>query len=234
MKKGLIIALFPLAVMAKGNHKVDTTPSNNLGVWTVQIEENYYHITNDNGLPVNTNYINAAFGYSFRSGLDLQLATYNCPLSGGGAQNFECDTYINSTQSFALNNRIKLNIGSQTGFVFSDTKHIHMVDFGLLSYSPFNSVEMHSGVYYANVNINGAGFDIIGFTGGFVTSFGNKLRIEGDYFDGHNNLSGAQLSFFYDKFYVGLIVPETNSVDEFAGVLGFKTAFEKFNFWRTK
>jgi len=221
------LLLIPALASGKGNHKLDTTPALENDVWTIQIEENYYHTTNaydTNGkaLPIDTNYINATLGYSFNFGLDAQIATYNCPLSGGGAQNFECDTYINLTQTFYLRDKLNLILGTQNGTVFNAPAQWHNVDFGILSYTPITSFEMHGGSYFVNSYLATLPVEVIGYTGGFVAKFNPKFSLEADYFDGHNNLSGAQLNFFYKSYYVGVIIPETGSGNQYAGVAGVR------------
>ena len=134
------LLLIPALAAGKGNHKLDTTPELKTDVWTLQIEENYYHTTNaydTNGkaLPIDTNYVNATIGYSFDFGLDAQVATYNCPLSGGSAQNFECDTYINIMQTINLRDQLNLILGTHNGTVFNAPAQWHHVDFGVLSYT---------------------------------------------------------------------------------------------------
>jgi hypothetical protein len=223
----ILLLLIPALAFGKGNHKLDTTPELESNVWTIQIEENYYHTTNaydSNGksLPIDTNYINATIAYSFDFGLDAHIATYNCPLTGGGAQNFECDTYINLTQTIYLRNNINLIIGTQNGTVFDTPAQWHHLDFGVLSYAPIKDIEMHVGSYFVNSNLATLPVDVIGYTGGFVAKFNPKLILEADYFDGHNNISGAQLNFFYKSYYVGVIIPETGSGNQYAGVVGVR------------
>ena len=229
IKKCLIIAAlcFPIAVNAKGSHKLDTTPEAETGIVTVQIEDNYYHDTNSvdsngNLLPVDTDYINATIGYSFDFGLTVQAATYNCPLLGGGAQNFECDSYINIIQHFDLTEQFGINFGSQNGTVFNAHAQWHHLDFGVISYIPINGIEMHGGSYFVNSYLATLPVDVIGYTGGFVAKFNPKLSLEADYFDGHNNISGAQLNFFYKSYYVGVVIPETGSGNQYAGVVGVR------------
>ena len=228
ISKALIpLLLIPALASGKGNHKLDTTPELETDVWTVQIEENYYHTTNaydTNGkvLPIDTNYVNATIGYSFDFGLDAQVATYNCPLSGGGAQNFECDTYINITQTIQLRDKLNLILGAQNGTVFNAPAQWHNVDFGVLSYTPIKGIEMHGGSYFVNSYLANLPVDVIGYTTGFVAKFTPKFSVEADYFDGHNNLSGAQFNFFYKSYYVGVIIPETGSGNQYAGVVGLR------------
>ena len=196
------LLLIPALVSGKGNHKLDTTPELETDVWTIQVEENYYHTTNaydTNGkaLPIDTNYVNATIGYSFDFDLDAQIATYNCPLSGGGAQNFECDIYVNLIQTIQLRDKLNLILGTQNGTVFNAPSQWHTVDFGVLSYTPITGIEIHGGSYFVNSYLASLPVDVIGYTGGFVAKVNPTFSVEADYFDGHNNLSGAQLNVFY-------------------------------------
>lgn len=229
LKKCLAMAVLclPLTVSAKGSHKLDTTPEVAVGAVTAQIEDNYYHNTNSfdsngNLLPVDTDYINATIGYSFDFGLTVQAATYNCPIFGGGAQNFECDTYINIIQRFNLTEHFGVNIGSQNGTVFGALPQWHHVDFGLLSYQVTNDIEIHSGSYFVNSYLATIPVDVIDVTTGFVVKFNEKFSWEMDYFGGHNNLSGAQLNWFYKSYYLGVIIPESGSGNQYAGVVGMR------------
>jgi hypothetical protein len=223
----ITLLLIPALATGKGNHKLDTTPELESDVWTVQIEENYYHTTNaydTNGkaLPIDTNYVNATLGYSFDFGLDAQVATYNCPLSGGSAQNFECDTYINIMQTINLRDQLNLILGTHNGTVFNAPAQWHHVDFGVLSYTPIEGIEMHAGSYFVNSYLATLPVNVIGYTTGFVAKLTPRFSVEADYFDGHNNLSGAQLNFFYKSYYVGVIIPETGTGNQYAGVAGLR------------
>jgi hypothetical protein len=224
-----VIALLftPALVLGKGNHKLDTTPELETDVWTLQIEENYYHTTNAydaNGkaLPIDTNYVNASIGYSFDFGLDAQIAAYNCPLSGGSAQNFECGTYINLTQTINLGEQLNLILGTQNGTVFNAPAQWHHLDFSVLSYTPIIGIEMHGGSYFVNSYLASLPVDVIGYTTGFVAKFNPTFSVEADYFDGHNNISGAQINLFYKSYYLGVIIPETGSGNQYAGVAGLR------------
>ena len=221
------LLLIPALATGKGNHKLDTTPELESDVWTVQIEENYYHTTNaydrnSKALPIDTNYVNATIGYSFDFGLDAQVATYNCPLSGGSAQNFECDTYINIMQTINLRDQLNLILGTHNGTVFNAPAQWHHVDFGVLSYTPIEGIEMHAGSYFVNSYLATLPVNVIGYTTGFVAKLTPRFSVEADYFDGHNNLSGAQLNFFYKSYYVGVIIPETGTGNQYAGVAGLR------------
>jgi len=226
--KLILLTLLCISInsFAKGQHKIDTTPEIETDVFTIQAEENYYHVPNSNSLPVDTNYLNLSIGYSFDFGLDLQLITYNCPLSGGGAQNYECDTFFNMTQTVNITEYVNVITGIQNGISILNPINWHNIDFSVISYSPIKEFEGHFGSYFVNKSEGTIGIDVIGYTGGFIYNVYDKFRIESDYFNGHNNLSGAQINFFYDWGYLGIIVPETNSGNEFAGVIGVKYTFK--------
>ena len=224
----LIFTLFFLIctpLFAKGGKKIDTTPELENSVWVLQGELNYYNIQNDLQQPTNTLYVNGTVGYSFDFGLDLQLATYNCPLVGGDAQNYECDSYINATQTVMFNKMFGFVIGTQNGTVFTQSAQWHNSEFGVFSYTPFYWIELHAGAYYANRGLAATTYNSMGFTSGFGWDVYKKIRVEADYFSQHTNASGANFNLFYDKYYIGVIVPETHSGNEFAGVTGIKLKF---------
>ena len=62
-----------------------------------------------------------------------------------------------------------------------------------------------------------------------LTQIKNTLSVQGDYFSGNNNVSGAIINVFYRilpkaQLYVGIGVPETGSGNEFYGTAGFSLA----------
>jgi hypothetical protein len=81
----------------------------------------------------------------------------------------------------------------------------------LISVLPITGLKMHGGSYFVNNYLASLPVDVIGYTAGFIAKFNPKLSVEANYFDGHNNLSGAQLNFFYKIYDVGVIIPETGS-----------------------
>ena len=228
MKKILIIflLLYSSVSFAKGQHKLDTIPEEENDILSLEIEDNYYHIPSQTA-QTDTNYINAILSYSFDFGFDAQVATYNCPLTGGQAQNFECDTYINLEKTFEFEQH-KMIIGSQNGTTFTPKNQWHNLNFIVYSSKHNEYLETHNGSYYINKNLATIGYDSFGYTGGFILNIDKEWKIESDYFSGHTNVSGAEINvFFHDKFYFGVIVPETNSGNEFAGTVGIKLKTKK-------
>ena len=231
MKK--IIALIILCALfsdayAKGQRRLDTTPNMNdeQDEVTLQVEGNYYHIpdsfnqTTGNPNPTDTYYINATLDYSLTTGTDIQLATYNCPLAGGGAQNYECDSYVNLSQTFNITKHWSFLLGSQNGTVFASPSQWHNADYGLFVVQN-KLVNFHAGTYFVDKTL-ATTTNSVEFTAGFQLDFDNGFMVQSDYFSGHNNLSGAQWNVFYKQYYIGVVVPEHNSGNEFAGVVGFK------------
>jgi hypothetical protein len=199
--------------------KVDTTPNTrNEDVWTFTLESNTYR---------QTVYLSPVFEFSSRDGWDVQIASYNIPAYGGGAQNYEWDSYVNLSKTFDFSAQFKAIAGMQNGTtLFSTTRQYHNIDYGLLVYLPTPAVNLHAGPYWANKALT-VTKDTLGYTAGFsVEAIKNTLTVQGDYFSGSNNVSGAVVNVFYRIFpkaqvYFGVGVPETNSGNEFYGIVGF-------------
>ena len=231
--KCIILLIFiglPWALHAKGKAKikVDTTPNPIDGVLTGTVELNYYNINTDD--PVNTLYVNPTIDYSAFNGWDVQLASYNVAVVGGGAQNYQADTYINISKTIPLPKNFLVTIGSQNGLAFDgNSKNLHNVDYELLAYQPSKVFNLHAGAFWANKALTTT-TDYMGFTGGFaIEALPNFLTFTGDYFSGSNNLSGAMVNTWFrvlarTQGYFGVGVPETNSGNEFYGTVGFSVS----------
>lgn len=227
----LILLLYcPLSLATNGHNtkakskahpikKIDTTPTdaNTTNVYTATVEWNIY-----NG----TMYINPTIEIATPSGWNIQLASYNIPVYGGGAQNYEYDSYINLTKSVDLTTSQKLIFGAQHGTtLFSETRQYHNVNFALYSIDIFKNVNIHAGPFWANKALTTT-TDYFGYTTGFSYDvIPNELTISGDYFNGHNNMSGASVNAFYKiekytRIYFGVGVPESHSGNEFYGTIG--------------
>jgi hypothetical protein len=209
-------------VYGKGNRKlfIDSQVKNTNSA-VLQLEENYYHIANDNNLPVDTNYINASLDYSFSTGTSIQAATYNCPLSGGGAQNFECDTYINIMQSLNLYKNIYFHIGSQNGTVFDAFHKWHNAEYTIISFKPISFIRIHGGSYFVNKDLS-VTTNVFGYITGLNISLSDNWNLSADYSSGNNNLSGSTINLYYKYYYLGVGIPEHNSGNEFYGAAGIK------------
>jgi hypothetical protein len=222
---GLLLAA-PGLSEAKGKAKplrhVDTTPNpEDTDVLSFQLEENFYSIT-ENYQTVQTHYVNATLDYSLSNGVDLQLATYNCPLAGGAAQNYQCDTYLNLSYTYKFNPQFSLTTGSQNGTVMqSSVMQWHASNYSSLSYQPFAWLSLRAGPYWVNQALSTT-TDYLGYTTGFNLTFGKDVMMQADYFSGSNNVSGATVNLFYKIFYLGVGVPEQNSGNEFFGIWGVR------------
>lgn len=202
--------------------KVDVTPNpNDEGVWSFTLESNIYQ---------STVYLNPVLDYSSKDGWDIQIASYSIPVYGGGAQNYEWDSYINLSKTFDINESFKTLIGTQNGTtLFSAVRQWHNFNYGLLIYQPTPILNIHAGPYWADKNLT-VTTDVLGYTVGFSYELiENSLSLQGDYFSGKSNVSGAIVNLFYHvlpniQVYVGAGVPETNSGNEFYGTVGFSMA----------
>lgn len=199
--------------------KFDNTPNpNDADIWTFTLESNTYR---------DTGYFSPVADFSSRDGWDLQVASYNIPYYGGGADNYEWDTYLNLSKSFTIAPRLTALIGTQNGTtLLTRSRQLHHVDYGLIIYQPVEAANVHAGPYWANKSIT-ATTDSVGYTVGFgLDLLPRRLAIQGDYFSGRNNLSGAVFNLLYRllpnvQLYMGVGVPETHSGNEFYGIAGF-------------
>ena len=224
LKRLLILSLIPCAVLAKDSgkahpvRKIDTTPStDDNNVWSFTLESNTY---------ADTVYLNPVLDFSAVGGWDLQIASYNIPVHGGGAQNFEWDSYINLSKSFDISDQIKAVIGTQNGTTaFSAPRRWHNIDYGVISYQPLALLSLRAGPYWADKDITTT-TNVVGYTAGFNLNITPDFYIQGDYFSGHSNVSGAMVNVWYRWAYAGVGVPETDSGNEFYGTVGFKINFD--------
>ena len=212
-------------VAAKGRSKahpikkLDTTPNNrDVDVWGFTLESNTYR---------GTVYLSPVLDFSSKNGWDIQIASYNIPVYGGGAQNYEWDSYINISKTFDINAQFKALLGTQNGTtLFSTQRQFHNVEYALAIYQPISTANIHAGPYWANKALTTT-TDVLAYTVGFgVELIKNKLAVQGDYFSGSNSVSGAIVNVFYQvrpkvQVYFGVGVPETDSGNEFYGTVGF-------------
>lgn len=198
--------------------KVDVTPSTqDDDVWAFTLESDSYEATA---------YLNPVVDFSSRNGWDIQIAFYNIPVYGGGAQNYEWDSYLNLSKTFYLNGRFKALVGTQNGTTLFSASQWHNFDYGLLLYQPISFLNLRAGAYWADKALSTTS-DVGGYAMGFsLELIKNALSFQGDYFSGHSNVSGAVVNLFYQclpktQIYLGVGVPETNSGNEFYGIIGF-------------
>ena len=230
----LLLFFIPFNTHAKGKGKAKiklrTNPNQIEDVWTVSNELNYYHEPNQ---PYqNTLYENITLDYSASNGWDFQLASYNIPVVGGGAQNYQADTYFNISKTFIISQDFQAVLGTQSGTTLlhsANSRQLHNADYALVVYQPSRQVNLHAGSYWVNKSLSTT-TDYLGYTGGFnIEVLDNLLTLQADYFSGNNNLSGAVFNTWIRvhpkaQVYFGVGVPETNSGNEFYGTVGFSVA----------
>ncbi len=198
---------------------VDTTPDlNDNGEITTTLESNIYQ---------GTTYLSPSIAISTKNGWDVGISTYNIPVQGGGMQNFEFDTYLILSKTFKLDDKTLWVIGSQNGttLLANSNRQWHSIEFSILNYQITSFLSIYMGPYYANANLTTTA-NIVGYTNGFnLKLIPNKLNLTGDYFSGRTNASGGVVKLNWNvtptvQLYTGVIVPETNSGNEFAGIFG--------------
>ena len=100
-------------------------------------------------------------------------------------------------------------------------------------YQPIPTANIHAGPYWANKALTVTS-DYLGYTAGFsFEPIKNTITIQGDYFSGSNNMSGAIVNVWYRfmlkaQVYFGVGIPETNSGNEFYGSVEFSLASKSF------
>jgi len=193
-------------------------------VWTFTLESDWYRANL---------YLNPVLDYSSRDGWDVQIASYNIPAYGAGTSG-DWDSFVILSKTFSIVGPYKLTLGTQNGTSFSvSSRQYQNFDYGLITWQPVDSFNLHAGSYFANAALAGVG-RTVGFTAGFsLNLFEDFVTLQGDYFSGHSSLSGAIVNVFVNlstgvQVYVGVGVPAQNSGNEFYGTLGFSLSSKAF------
>jgi hypothetical protein len=149
--------------------KLDTTPNNrDTDVWGFTLETNMYR---------STIYFSPVLDFSSKNGWDIQIASYNIPVYGGGAQNYEWDSYINLSKTFEINDQFKALLGTQNGTtLFSTHRQFHNVEYALAIYQPLLTANLHAGPYWANKALTTT-TDVVGYTAGFSAELIKNKRL---------------------------------------------------------
>lgn len=175
-------------------------------------------------------YLNPSITFSSKYDFDISLISQNIPVWKNGVQQFQDDTYLAVSKTFDFYGT-DIIIGSQNGYP------LYVEDGGKFSpgkmhqFYYFTSVKqvtdwlkIHGGSYYVNSSLSTT-TNYFGGIGGFEIKY-NDFIVRGDYISAHSSISGASITagyFVEDWFnpYVGVGVPETNSGNEFYGIVGF-------------
>jgi hypothetical protein len=194
------------------------------GAWIANIETDVYRA----GM-----FENITLGYSSNNGWDFSLSLLNTQVLGGN-NHFQGDTFLNITKTFEVNNNYALTLGTQNGVALVNANPQLWFNFSFLDnrYSVTPWLLLHGGPYLANAAITGSSLQVGFLTGTEITFIQNKLSLQMDYISGNHALSGANVNMLYNitprcQVYLGVLVPEQNSGNEFAGIVGFN--FSTYN-----
>jgi hypothetical protein len=187
-------------------------------VWIANAETNVYRAGT---------FENITVGYSAINGWDYSLSLLNTQLLGSNKQ-FQGDAFFNIGKTFDIDTNFSIVAGSQNGFAVVNVQPQLWFSFTFLDnrYDVTPWLLIHVGPYLANTALTGTSRQIGFMTGTEITFIQNKLSLQMDYFSGHQSLSGATVNMLFNitprcQIYMGVSLPEQNSGNEFAGILGF-------------
>lgn len=147
----------------------------------------------------------------------------NINISGFQTQNYENDMYVTLARKFNYND-IGFEIGGQAGYNIGNTPtKLHATSYADISFNVLDGLSLHFGGYYVNDELATI-HQPFNFKAGIKYKI-NSFIITGDYYSGNNNLSGGIINLFYKasptlRPYIGIIVPESGSGNDFAGITG--------------
>lgn len=140
------------------------------------------------------------------------------------SQNSTDNIFISASQFLKITNQFALILGGQLGYDFSaDTQKFQSIEYLDLRIRPVNWLIFHVGPFYVNRAVSST-YDYVGLQTGVEFNF-KKMKLNFDYFGGHSMISGATATLTnkwssYFNSYIGIGVPETNSNNEFYGIIG--------------
>jgi hypothetical protein len=172
-------------------------------------------------------YENVLLGYSAKNGWDFSVSLLNAQVFGPN-QLFQGESFVSIAKTFTLNNDLSVTVGSQNGVYMVNQKPQQWLNYTYLDtrYDVAPWLLMHGGTYIANAALTGTSRQVGFITGTEITFIPNKLALQMDYISGHQSLSGATVNMLVNilpqwQIYMGVSVPEKNSGNEFAGIIGF-------------
>lgn len=188
------------------------------GTWIANIETDVYRAGT---------FENLTLGYSSHNGWDFSLSLLNTQVLGSN-NHFQGNTFLNIAKTFEINDDYAITLGTQNGAALVNARPQLWFNFSFLDnrFDPTPWLLLHGGPYLANAAITGTSQQVGFLAGTEITFIQNKLSLQMDYISGHHSLSGANVSMIYNltprcQIYLGVLVPEQNSGNEFAGIMGF-------------
>jgi len=192
--------------------------------WTANAETNVYRADTLQNITV---------GYSAIHDWDFSLALINTQILGANKQ-FQGDSFFSIAKTFTVDDDLSIVAGSQNGLAMVNLQPQLWYDYTYLDnrYDVTPWLLMHGGPYLANAAITGTSRQIGFMTGTEITFIKDKLSLQMDYISGHHSLSGATVNMLFNltsrvQMYMGVSVPEQNSGNEFAGIVGFNLSTRK-------
>ena len=211
------MAAYPKGKAAKPKIIIHEIGQKNSDSWVFSTEIDQYQ---------QATYVNPSLTYSSADNLDITVSSQNIPVWGGGAQNFQDDTYLMASKTFRLDDSRDIIIGGQYGYQLYDkgVGKPHELFYIDTIHKINDNLSLHGGSYYVNSALSTT-TNYTGAITGLIFKYDSYI-VRADYFGGHSNVSGATVSVGYfvkDWFnpYIGVGVPETNSGNEFYGIVGF-------------
>lgn len=176
---------------------------------------------------------NIVVGYSALHGWDFSLALINTQVLGSNKQ-FQGDSFFNVAKTFVVDEDLSITAGSQNGLAMVNLQPQLWYDYSYLDsrYDITPWLLMHGGPYLANAALTGTTRQVGFMVGTEITLVQDLLSLQMDYISGHHSLSGATVNMLLNvtprfQLYMGVSVPEQESGNEFAGIVGFNLSTKK-------
>ncbi|MGZ5586558.1 MAG: hypothetical protein ACXWF8_17255 [Methylobacter sp.] len=205
--------------------RLKTNPvTNKEEAWTANTETDIYRAGT---------FQNIVVGYSAIHGWDFSVSLINTQVLGGNKQ-FQGDTFFSVAKTFIVNDDLSIVAGSQNGLAMVNLQPQLWYDYTYLDnrYDVTPWLLLHAGPYLANAALTGTSRQIGVIAGTEITFIQDKLSLQMDYISGHHSLSGATVNMLLNitshiQMYMGVAVPEHNTGNEFAGIVGFNLSTKR-------
>ena len=222
----VIFLLLSFAVTAGENrtpHRIRVTPDHdNVTGFQNTAEINIYQ---------GATYENVFLEWESIDGLTIGAYFNNIPLRVGSGyrQSYVDDSYLGVSKWWGERGGVRFGLASQLGTQLGDStsQNFFAITMAHVQFTPIKNFTVSAGPWWANNATTLVG----NYTGATVTlgwKISDDVRIEGNWYSGRTNLSGAVVNAFWSvnphlETYIGIQVPATNSGNEFAGIMGFST-----------
>lgn len=199
---------------AKKSKNRITSQSTSDAKWVLNSEINVYG---------DISYVNTGLDYN-QDDWNVGLNVYSMALSNeNSVSNYNTFISVSKMIDWDL---FKTVIGIQNGTPFA-TSHQYWENFSFIDnqFGIGNRIVLHGGVYFANAaltqTVNRIGYQL----GLDLVIIPDLITLQGAYVSGTDSVSGSTININYEatksvQLYVGTIIPNKNSVNEYAGIFG--------------